>query len=223
MQMSVEACANFGESMSALAEGMRGMPDKAFYRQTFAQAAKIIEWLLGQLPVESYQQGELEATHRETKEGEKEKRDISPTPPIESKAKEEAKKETTCLLTRARGSVLAINREADAVFDAFWSKYPSGHLNNKKECRKKIRAKYKTAYDTGKSAEFVNAFFEGLDRWLKSDRWARGYVVHPTTFINQERWREFPEESIEETYEQKAEAEQKVKDDCDETLKRLGL
>jgi hypothetical protein len=32
----------------------------------------------------------------------------------------------------------------------------------------------------------------GLERWKASDRWKRGYVADPLTFLNQERWKDIP-------------------------------
>jgi len=155
---------------------------------------------------------------KEKNEGEKEKRDLPPAPPIESKAKEGEEKKDS--LSGACVRVREENREADELFKAFWAKYPTGYKVAKRKCRDKVRSRYRAAKD---KAQFVNAFLGGLDNWLGSRRWAEGVICNPETWINQERWLVRPEpvrkSEEEEAHDQKAKADAAA----NKALKELGL
>lgn len=67
-------------------------------------------------------------------------------------------------------------------FEKFWLCYPS------KVGRKACLAKWKSL---GLNAN-LDHILAGLERWKASDRWKRGYVAEPLTFLNQERWKDIP-------------------------------
>jgi len=170
-----------------------------FYREAFHKTAEVIAGLCTELSTEtelSTGNGKNEL-QKEKMEGEKRKRDIPPRPPIESKGKEEGEKKDPPSSARSAcvcACVREDTREADAVFDDFWAKYPTGFKVAKKRCRDKVRSRYRAAKD---KAQFVNAFLGGLDRWLACQRWSEGIICNPETWINQERWLATPEPSSE--------------------------
>jgi hypothetical protein len=45
---------------------------------------------------------------------------------------------------------------------------------------------YNGAYST------LMAISLGIDQWKASDRWKRGFITDPLTFLNQERWKDTP-------------------------------
>lgn len=65
------------------------------------------------------------------------------------------------------------------AFEKFWSKYP-----NKKSKKK--------AQDTWNKIKPDNTLLEvilkAIETAKKTDQWQRGYIPHPTTYLNQERW-----------------------------------
>lgn len=73
-------------------------------------------------------------------------------------------------------------------FLVFWSQYPSAHRVARKKCLRKWR-------DDGleKIADQVAA---GLDSWKQSQRWADGFVVDSTRFLNETRWENAPEPAV---------------------------
>jgi len=152
-----------------------------FYREAFHKTAEVIAGLCTELSTEtelSTGNGKNEL-QKEKMEGEKRKRDIPPRPPIESKGKEEGEKKDPPSSARSAcvcACVREDTREADAVFDDFWAKYPTGFKVAKKRCRDKVRSRYRAAKD---KAQFVNAFLGGLDRWLACQRWSEGIICNP--------------------------------------------
>jgi len=67
-------------------------------------------------------------------------------------------------------------------FDEFWEAYPN------KVGKRVCQHKWKTLRLDTVAADVM----AGLARWKASDRWARGYIKDPLTFLNQEIWREAP-------------------------------
>lgn len=79
---------------------------------------------------------------------------------------------------RAQGA--AKTRTDFPGFDAFWDAYPKHHKVGKPLCLDKWRKR---------GLELLTQpILDGLERWKKSDRWARGFVCDPHTFLNQRRW-----------------------------------
>ena len=66
---------------------------------------------------------------------------------------------------------------ADA-FEVFWSKYP------KKEQKKKSYEVWKRK----KLDDYLPAIIEFIDKAVDTDRWKKGFVKIPTTFLNGECW-----------------------------------
>lgn len=67
-------------------------------------------------------------------------------------------------------------------FEEFWSAYPN------KVGKRVCEHKWKTL---GLDKHF-EAVLAGVKRWKASDRWARGFIADPLTFLNQERWKDIP-------------------------------
>jgi len=72
---------------------------------------------------------------------------------------------------------------APPTFAAFWDAYPV------KEGKGKALEQWRRLNIDG---PIFDAILAGLDRWRMSDRWARGYVVHPATWLHQRRWEDHP-------------------------------
>ena len=217
-----------------LSNGMKGMDSLNFYRDSLLKSADVIEYLFA--VAEGIK--EYNRYPKEKIEGEKEKRDIPPTPPIESKAKEgeekkgalsnacareaeeEPAKKEEHVGNRSLSQARRENREADQIFEDFWVKYPSGRKYDKQKCNEKMRILYRDAED---KAKFINELYEGLERWKKSRDWQEGFVCCPLTWFNQARWCDRPRMSesalADEKQERKAEANARAA----EELRRLGL
>lgn len=76
----------------------------------------------------------------------------------------------------------------DYYFDVFWGRYPNIRRRAKRKCKAKIRTYVK-------SGILFLDIIEGLNRWIASDEWLREggkYVCMPETWLNQERWLEYP-------------------------------
>lgn len=69
-------------------------------------------------------------------------------------------------------------------FDAFWSEYP------KKEAKKEALKKWKKL-----KASDILLIASALQWQIKSHKWLEGYAPNPTTYLNQERWNDMPEEN----------------------------
>ncbi len=67
-------------------------------------------------------------------------------------------------------------------FELFWEGYPN------KVGRKACLKRWLSAGLNKQLTEIL----AGLERWKASDRWKRGYVADPLTFLNQERWKDVP-------------------------------
>lgn len=84
-------------------------------------------------------------------------------------------------------------REWPRLFEAFWNAWPVGYKVGRNE------AERSWARITPKSQATLDAILEGLERWKRSERWARsgpngepaGYLIpNPKTWLNQGRWRD---------------------------------
>ncbi len=64
------------------------------------------------------------------------------------------------------------------LFDEFWKEYP------KKENKKKAREIWKKK-KLDKDYQDIISF---IQKAIQTDRWSKGIIPHPTTFLNQERW-----------------------------------
>lgn len=71
----------------------------------------------------------------------------------------------------------------DGGFEALWAAYPV------KEGRGAALKAYRKIAPANGTADAIMA---GLERWKASDRWARGYVAHLATWLNQRRWEDQP-------------------------------
>jgi len=236
----------FVEASKMLAEGMKGLQGVSFYRGSILKSVDIIEYLVSVLQGQFAASG-LDQLQKEKMEGEKEKRELPPTPPIESKAKEGGEKKdptpSACVRVcegagartcedvpasegmseaekKARRESRRLNAEADEVFEAFWSKYPSGYKVAKTKCRKKVRIRYRDAKD---KAQFVNEFLGGLDNWLGCQRWAEGLICNPETWINQERWLVEVKKSSSAIEEEKRAKKKAEDEEAAATLRKMGL
>jgi hypothetical protein len=67
-------------------------------------------------------------------------------------------------------------------FEAFWCRYPRGHGN-----KVKAFAEWKLVPDQERAA-----VVDGLDRWIDSDRWIRGYVKLAELWIRDRMWADEP-------------------------------
>jgi hypothetical protein len=66
----------------------------------------------------------------------------------------------------------------DILFDQFWSIYPV------KKVKKTAEQKWSKLNDKDKKA-----ILEDIPKRIESDdSWIRGFIPHPTTYLNQERW-----------------------------------
>jgi len=236
MTQTCKEARGFAEAMGAMAEGLRGMEGMSYYRQMFAKASEVIAELCDELSTD-------DNSNRKTKEkneGEKEKRDLPPTPPIERKAKEGEEKKGDISIAcacaregdeepakpeehvgkRTLSQARRENKEADKVFETFWTSYPSGRKYDKKTCKEKIRIRYRDAED---KAKFVNEFLGGLDRWIHSREWADGFVCCPEVFINQERWMTIPEPSASAKREKAEAMREQSNAESAAALRKLGL
>lgn len=91
--------------------------------------------------------------------------------------------EATMALVPAKLSP-AERREGE--FDAFWAAYhPKGR--NSRSRTKATWMKLKPDFDT---------VMAGLALWTRSRRWAEGFVVDASKFLNEERWKETPEVAV---------------------------
>jgi hypothetical protein len=67
-------------------------------------------------------------------------------------------------------------------FELFWDGYPN--KVGRKVCVKR--------WVSAELNKHITEILAGLERWKASDRWKRGYVADPLTFLNQERWKDIP-------------------------------
>ena len=68
-------------------------------------------------------------------------------------------------------------------FDVFWAAYPV------KEGKGKALEQWRRL---GVSGNVFDEILTGLNRWRASDRWARGFIAHPATWLHQRRWEDDP-------------------------------
>lgn len=71
-----------------------------------------------------------------------------------------------------------IRKSNEYSFESFWSIYP------RKEKKKTTKQKWDRLSDEDKKKAIENVMF----RIKNDDSWARGFIPHATTYINQERW-----------------------------------
>lgn len=67
----------------------------------------------------------------------------------------------------------------EAAFRLFWEKWP----------RKQARGSARKAWAKVPIAEYP-LLMTGLEKWIKSDQWARGIIPHPATWLNEARWQD---------------------------------
>lgn len=65
-------------------------------------------------------------------------------------------------------------------FEIFWNKYPN------KEAKKKAKEIWLRAKPD------LNEILKALEWQLVSDKWKRGFIPLPATYLNQERWNDLP-------------------------------
>lgn len=63
-------------------------------------------------------------------------------------------------------------------FERFWSKYPA------KTAKKLVQS----IWGRKKLDARVDEILSGLEKHLTSEKWKRGFIPNPSTFLNQERW-----------------------------------
>jgi hypothetical protein len=76
----------------------------------------------------------------------------------------------------------SVHEEHTSAFEKFWEACPN------KVGRKACLTKWKSM----RLDADISYILHGLERWKASDRWKRGYVADPLTFLNQERWKDVP-------------------------------
>tara|TARA_R100000329_G_scaffold109589_1_gene90029 strand:- start:2217 stop:2999 length:783 start_codon:yes stop_codon:yes gene_type:complete len=82
-----------------------------------------------------------------------------------------------------------INNNNIPNFDLFWMQYPN----------KKSKKKARQIWISRKLEDKYNDIVNGLKKYLISDNWKSdggAYIPHPTTFLNQERWLDEIDETI---------------------------
>lgn len=77
----------------------------------------------------------------------------------------------------------ASKRRLGASFDRFWAAFP-----NKKAKKDARKSWARLAPDEA----LVDRILQAIDREKISDQWRRGYVPHPATWLNGERWNDEP-------------------------------
>lgn len=73
-------------------------------------------------------------------------------------------------------------------FDEFWNEYPT--KVDKKGCQR--------IWKSRKLDGLADEIIAGIKRWQSSDRWRRGFITNPSTFLNQERWKDTPPAAVTE-------------------------
>ena len=76
------------------------------------------------------------------------------------------------------GSSLQYLRE---IFENFWEIYP------KKTQKTKAWEKWKRMKP---NPEIFKAIIDGVEKYKQTEQWQRNVIPHPTTFLNQERWKD---------------------------------
>ena len=126
-----------------------------------------------------------------TEKGEKK---IPPTPPYKKRAQKRAPSPAYALACAHACEGAAPVNAADALFDEFWSAYPS-------ECPRKVRkamcrAKYaKLVAGAEDPAALHAAILAGLARWRKCQDWVDNdgkFIMAPLVWLNQENWKDSP-------------------------------
>jgi hypothetical protein len=67
-------------------------------------------------------------------------------------------------------------------FDEFWKLYPT----------KVARRSCEDIWKRRKLDACADDAIAGVRRWQSSDRWQRGFIPNPATFLSQERWKDTP-------------------------------
>jgi hypothetical protein len=70
--------------------------------------------------------------------------------------------------------------DTDQFFNVFWASYPK--KVGKAVCLTHWKRKLKP------SAQMFREITDGLERWKKSDRWLRGYIMDPIRFLKERAW-----------------------------------
>ena len=131
--------------------------------------------------------GNPQQREKEREEG-KAKEKASPTPPYKEKGEREKRAENR----ETREAVEFHNTSTARMFEEFWSEYP------RKVSRKAAARAFRTAVgdgrlcDTRRDSEFKD-IMRGLRAHKRSSQWNRDggqYIPHPSTWLNQERWRD---------------------------------
>jgi hypothetical protein len=71
------------------------------------------------------------------------------------------------------------NSMCEKAFEEFWSCYPV------KKSKKPAKDKFMKL-----PANLKDEILSAVEKQKKSDSWIRGYIPHPTTWLNQERWKD---------------------------------
>lgn len=84
--------------------------------------------------------------------------------------------------------------DADRMFNAFWSAYPSAcpRKTEKKKCREKLINHLKRSKD---AVQLFNQIMEGLAEWMQCDTWTKDggqFIMAPARWINNECWNDHP-------------------------------
>jgi len=55
-----------------------------------------------------------------------------------------------------------------------------------------VRTALPSALAAGSRRKIVDAVMAGVKRWQSSKRWRDGFITNPSTFLDQERWKDTP-------------------------------
>ncbi len=106
---------------------------------------------------------------------------LSEKPLSEKRTSENPMSENLYTLSKKENSKKDISKkdiEYGGDFNKFWEEYP------KKEAKKKAQDIWKRKKLNSRLDEILNF----IRKAKQTDRWKSGYILNPTTFLNQERW-----------------------------------
>ena len=87
---------------------------------------------------------------------------------------------TQPLVKHPTHKAIKTNKTNTSDFDFFWDKYPN------KEAKKKAKEIWMRVKPN------LSEILKALEWQLVSDKWKRGFIPLPTTYLNQERWNDQP-------------------------------
>jgi len=99
-------------------------------------------------------------------------------PNVENRKVRKPQSAKTDTISNKEIKVIKSNSNKDILFDQFWSIYPV------KKVKKTAEQKWSKLNDDAKKA-----ILQDIPKRIQNDdSWIRGFIPHPTTYLNQERW-----------------------------------